>query len=160
MEHYEAVESASEYAGVIQRWGLFRNKQSQKTEQKTLTRRMQKKSLKQWKALEKLGKTPFRCEADAMEVLLRVITLCLMIYAAIQHRIRHELKRQSRTLPDMKKKAAQNPASRWVFLCFEGIHIWTINGAEKHAVGITENQSTIMIIYILSTLRLMTFGCF
>ena len=67
VEHYEAIETLSEYAGVVQRWVLFRNKQSQKTEQKTLTRRMQKQSLKEFGALEKLGKKPFRCEGDAME---------------------------------------------------------------------------------------------
>ena len=49
-----------------------------------------------------------------------VMTLCLMVYAAIQHRIRYELKRQSRTFPDMKKKPAQNPTARWVFLLFFG----------------------------------------
>ncbi|UYM15980.1 IS1634 family transposase [Endozoicomonas euniceicola] len=57
-EHYESVETLSDYAGVVQRWVLFRNNQSQKTEQKTLTRRMQKKSLKEFKELEKLGKKP------------------------------------------------------------------------------------------------------
>ena len=46
---------------------------------------------------------------ERIEALLMVMTLCLMVYAAIQHRIRYELKRQSRTFPDMKKKPAQNP---------------------------------------------------
>ena len=66
-EHYEAVETLSDYAGVVQRWVLFRNRQSQKTEQKTLIRRMQKKSLQEFKALKKLSKKPFCCESDAME---------------------------------------------------------------------------------------------
>ena len=66
-EHYEAVEVSSDYAGVEQRWVLFRNKQSRENEQKTLTRRMQKKSLSECKKLEKLGKKAFRCEADALE---------------------------------------------------------------------------------------------
>ena len=262
-EHYESVETLSDYAGVVQRWVLFRNNQSQKTEQKTLTRRMQKKSLKEFKELEKLGKKPFCCESDAMkafklwqkqavycqaepeiiespcyktkgrpadgtapdhykyyvtgsctvavqtrrdaeaslgcfvlatndtditqldagellhtyksqqqvergfrflkspdflvsslylkkperiEALLMVMTLCLMVYAAIQHRIRYELKKHSRTFPDMKKKPAQNPTGRWVFLCFEGIHVLTVSGAGKHVIGITERQSTIIFI--------------
>lgn len=66
-EHYEAVEAPSDYAGVAQRWVLFRNQQSRATEQKTLTKRMQKKSLKDCEKLDKLSKKPFRCEADAME---------------------------------------------------------------------------------------------
>ena len=83
---------------------------------------------------------------ERIEALLMVMTLCLMVYAAIQHRIRYELKRQSRTFPDMKKKPAQKPTGRWVFCCFEGIHVWTINGTEKHVVGISESQSTIISI--------------
>ena len=262
-EYYEAVEVRSDYAGVEQRWVLFRNKQSQESEQKTLTRRMQKKSLKECETLAKLGKKAFRCEGDALEAfkqwqkqselcqaeaeiitkachkgkgrpaggakpdhleyyvtgscsvtvqsrrdaeaslgcfvlatndtdigrlgaaellrtyksqqqvergfrflkspdflvsslylkkperieaLLMVMTLCLMVYAAIQHRVRHELKRQSRTFPNMKKKPAQNPTGRWVLFCFDGIHVVTINGTEKHVVGISENQATIILI--------------
>ena len=66
-EHYEAVEVSSDYADVEQRWVLFRNKQSQESEQKTLTRRMQKKSLKECEQLAKLSKKAFRCEGDALE---------------------------------------------------------------------------------------------
>ena len=262
-DQYEAVDVPSDYAGVAQRWVLFRNQQSRASEQKTLTRRMQKKSLKDCEKLNKLSKKPFRCEADAMEAfrqwqktsfyceadpeiaikpcyknkgrpadgsepdhleyyvsghcfvtvqihqeaeaslgcfvlatndkdssqldnaellrtyksqqqvergfrflkspdflvsslylkkperieaLLMIMTLCLMVYAAIQHRIRHELRRQSRTFPDMKKKPAQNPTGRWVFSCFEGVHVLTINRTEKHVVGLTDSQSTIVFI--------------
>ena len=83
---------------------------------------------------------------ERIEALLMVMTLCLMVYAAIQHRIRYELKKQSRTFPDMKKKPAQNPTGRWVFFCFDGIHVLTINGSEKHVIGISENQATIISI--------------
>ena len=262
-EHYESVEVSSNYASVAQRWVLFRNKQSRASEKKTLTRRMQKKSLKEGEKLDKLRKKPFRCKADAMEAfrqwqktslyceaepeiiikpcyknkgrpavgaepdyleyylsshcfvtvqthqeaeaclgcfvlatndkdtsqfnaaellrtyksqqqvergfrflknpeflvsslylkkperieaLLMVMTLCLMVYAAIQHRIRHELRRQSRTFPDMKKKPAQNPTGRWVFSCFEGVHVLTVNRTEKHVIGLTDSQSTIIFI--------------
>ncbi len=83
---------------------------------------------------------------ERIEALLMVMTLCLMVYAAIQHRIRYELKKQSRTFPDMKKKPAQNPAGRWIFCCFDGIYVQTINGTEKHVIGISENQATIIFI--------------
>ena len=66
-EHYEAVEVSSDYAGVQQRGGLFRNQQSRKTEQKTLTRRIQKKSRKECEKLEKLSEKAFLCEGGAME---------------------------------------------------------------------------------------------
>ncbi len=83
---------------------------------------------------------------ECIEALLMVMTLCLMVYAAIQHGIRYELKRQSRTFPDMKKKSAQNPTGRWVFLCFEGIYLLTSSSTESHVIGIWESQETILFI--------------
>ncbi|MFK0573720.1 IS1634 family transposase, partial [Endozoicomonas sp.] len=81
---------------------------------------------------------------ERIEALLMVMTLCLMVYAAIQHRIRHELKRQSRFFPNQKKKPCQNPTARWVFLCFQGINVSTVNNQESHVVGLQERQWTII----------------
>ena len=55
---------------------------------------------------------------ERIEALLMVMTLCLMVYAVIQHRIRYELKKQSRTFLDMKKKPAQNPTGRSALMAF------------------------------------------
>ncbi len=49
-----------------------------------------------------------------------VMTLCLMLYAAIQHRIRQELKKQSRVFPDQKKKALPEPNSKMGIFLFPG----------------------------------------
>ena len=66
-DHYETIEVSADYGDVEQRWVMFRNKQGQVSQQKTLTRRMQKKSLKEAEKLEKLGKKPFKSQADAMK---------------------------------------------------------------------------------------------
>ncbi|WP_419831997.1 hypothetical protein [Endozoicomonas atrinae] len=81
---------------------------------------------------------------------LMVMTLCLMVYAAIQHRIRHELKKQSRVFPNQKKKPCQNPTARWVFFCFQGINVLTVNNQEQHVVGLKEKQLTIIQILGIS----------
>ncbi len=52
---------------VQQRWLLFLNKKRRLSEQKTLTRKMQKQSLKEARDLEKLGKKAFRCQDDALK---------------------------------------------------------------------------------------------
>ena len=262
-EHYQVAEVSSDYAEVDQRWLLFRNQQSAETERKTLTKRMQKQSLKEANALKKLSKKAFQCQSDAIqafeqwqksakwcqatpqvvskpcyrgkgrpakgvepdsleyyivanccialeqrleaeaslgcfvlatndlnsdrfnasdvlstyksqqqvergfrflkspdflvsslylkkperiEALLMIMTLCLMVYAALQHRIRFELKKQSRTFPDMKKKGTQNPTARWVFSCFEGIHVLTVNERERYVTGFTDHHNTIVFI--------------
>src|SRR6056300_188577 len=83
-------------------------------------------------------------KAERIEALLMVMTLCLMVYAAIQHRIRYELKKQSRVFPNQKKKPCQNPTARWVFFCFQGINVLTVNNQEEHVVGLKERQWTIV----------------
>nr|MDT0251553.1 IS1634 family transposase [Endozoicomonas sp.] len=88
----------------------------------------------------------FLKKPERIEALLMVMTLCLLVYAAIQHRIRHELKRQNRFFPDMKRKPCQNPTARWVFFCFQGINVLLVNGHEKHVVGLQERQLTIISI--------------
>ncbi|WP_256491585.1 IS1634 family transposase [Endozoicomonas sp. SCSIO W0465] len=88
------------------------------------------------KSPEFLVSSLFLKKPERIEALLMVMTLCLLVYAAIQHRIRHELKRQSRFFPDMKRKPCQNPTARWVFFCFQGINVLLVDGHEKHVVGL------------------------
>lgn len=262
-EDYFSAEVSSCYGGVKQRWVLFLNEKRRLSEQKTLTRKMKKKSLNEACNLEKLGKKGFLCQDDALkafaqwqkqselcqseeapeviskpryhkkgrpapdskpdyfeyfvqatcfvacekretaqaalgcfilgtndlnqdslnarellstyksqqqvengfrflkspdflvsslylekaeriEALLMVMTLCLMVYAAIQHRIRHELKRQSRFFPNQKKKLCQNPTAKWVFYCFRGVSLLTVNNQEHLVIGLQERQWTII----------------
>ena len=98
------------------------------------------------KSPEFLVSSLFLKKPERIEALLMVMTLCLLVYAAIQHRIRHELKRQSRFFPDMKRKPYQNPTARWVFFCFQGINVLLVDGHEKHVVGLQERQLTIISI--------------
>ncbi len=88
----------------------------------------------------------FLKKPERIEALLMVMTLSLMVYAAIQHRIRLELKKQSRFFPDMKRIPCQTPTARWVFFCFQGINVLLIDDQEKHVVGLQERQLTIISI--------------
>jgi transposase len=55
--------------------------------------------------------------------LLMVMTLCLLVYAALQWRIRQGLKETGSSYPDQKGNPTQRPTARWVFQSFEGIHV-------------------------------------
>ena len=69
-----------------------------------------------------------------------VMTVCLLVYAALEYRIRKALKDHGATFPDQKGKPTQNPTARWVSHSFVGIHVllisqqWplVINLAEEH----------------------------
>jgi transposase len=69
---------------------------------------------------------------ERVEVLLFVMTLCLTVYAALEHRIRERLRAQGETLPNQLGKPVQNPTTRWVFELFTGIHL--LYGMEKSII--------------------------
>ncbi|GGB35102.1 hypothetical protein GCM10011502_05220 [Oceanisphaera marina] len=74
------------------------------------------------KSPEFLTSSLFLKKPERIEALLMVMTCSLMIYAALEHRIRQSLRQEALSFPDMRKKPSQNPTARWVFLCFSGIH--------------------------------------
>jgi len=55
--------------------------------------------------------------------LLMVMTVCLLVYAALEYCIRTALKEPGTTFPDRKGKSIQNPTARWVFHYFVGIPV-------------------------------------
>jgi transposase len=77
---------------------------------------------------------------ERIMALLMVMTVCLLVYAALEYRIRQALKAHEATFPDQKGKQIHNPTARWVFQYFVGIHLlcqagqWPIvlNLAEEH----------------------------
>jgi transposase len=77
---------------------------------------------------------------ERIMALLMVMTVCLLVYAALEYRIRKALKDHGATFPDQKGNPTQNPTARWVFHSFVGIHVllipqqWpiVINLAEEH----------------------------
>ena len=63
-------------------------------------------------------KTPER-----MMALLMVMTICLLVYAALEYRIRQALHVQQETFPDHKGPPGQTPTVRWIFHDFVGLHV-------------------------------------
>jgi transposase len=60
--------------------------------------------------------------------LVRVMTVCWLVYAALEHRIRTTLREPAATFPDQTGPPIQNPTARWVFQCFGGIHLLLLPG--------------------------------
>jgi transposase len=65
---------------------------------------------------------------ERLMALLMVMTVCLLVYAALEYRIRKALKDHGATFPDQKGKPTQNPTARWVFHYFVGIHLLSVSG--------------------------------
>lgn len=86
----------------------------------------------------------FLKKPERIEALLMVMTVCLMVYAALEHQIRKQLVEQEQYFPDMKYKPHQKPTARWVFQCFQGITIIYINDKTKFVANLEERHRTII----------------
>ena len=65
----------------------------------------------------------FLKKPERIEALLMVMTVCLLVYAGLEHQIRKKLADSGNYFPDMKNKPSQRPTARWVFQCFDGIAV-------------------------------------
>ena len=75
-------------------------------------------------------KSPKRIEA-----MLMIMTLSLLVYSALEYKIRRELKEQHKTFPNQLGKPVQNPTTRWVFENFHEIQIVFIEELKKQVVA-------------------------
>ncbi|WAJ71888.1 DUF4277 domain-containing protein (plasmid) [Catenovulum adriaticum] len=160
---YEGVFHECEYGGVKQKWLLVRSEQAAKRETHTLSKRMHKQAEQARKSFKQLSQKIFACEVDAqksleewekkqilckkperIEALLMVMTVCLMVYAALEHQIRKQLVEQEQYFPDMKYKPHQKPTARWVFQCFQGITIMYINQDTVIVANLEDRNHTII----------------
>ena len=68
------------------------------------------------------------------------MTLSLLVYASLEHKIREQLAQTKEFFPSMvKNKNTSKPTARWVFLKFEGIETLEING-QRFITGLQEYQ--------------------
>jgi transposase len=81
---------------------------------------------------------------ERVMALLMVMTICLLVYAALEYRIRHALKANEATFPDQKGKRIQHPTARWVFHYFVGIHVLFILGQGLMILNLTDEHQRLL----------------
>lgn len=96
------------------------------------------------KSPEFLTSSLYLKKPERIEALLMVMTCSLMIYAALEYRIRKGLAEQECDVPDMKKKPTRKPTARWIFLCFRGIHEYSIAGSPPQVTRLNPVHQTIV----------------
>jgi len=84
-------------------------------------------------------KSPKRIMALAM-----VMTICLLVYAALEHRIREGLKATKQLFPDQKGVWINRPTVRWIFQCFQNIQIIYFTNASPVVLNMNERHSIIL----------------
>jgi transposase len=81
---------------------------------------------------------------ERIMALLMVMTVCLLVYAALEYRIRRALQEHGATFPDQKGKRIQYPTARWVFPYFVGIHMRYIPGQGLFVLNLTDQHQHLL----------------
>jgi transposase len=97
------------------------------------------------KAPQFLASSLYLKKPERIMALLMVMTVCLLVYAALEYRIRTALTEHAATFPDQKGKRIQNPTARWVFHYFVGIHVLCIPGQwDPLVANLTEEHQSLL----------------
>ena len=76
--------------------------------------------------------------------LLMIMTLCLLVYAALEYRLRLALADTQTTVPDQQGKPTQRPTMRWVFQLFVGIHVLLVAGQTAMILNLKPPQQHVI----------------
>ncbi len=79
-------------------------------------------------------KYPSRVETMAM-----LMGLSLLVYTLGQRQLRANLKQRKTGVKNQLGKITDKPTLRWIFQCFQGIHLVVLNGV-KHIVNLTDSR--------------------
>jgi transposase len=85
---------------------------------------------------EFLASALFLQKPERIMALLMIMTLCLMVYAALEYRIRQGLQHQGKTVLNQVGKPTVTPTARWIFHCFVGIHVLFQGGQRMGIVNL------------------------
>src|SRR6266436_1066646 len=82
--------------------------------------------------------------------LLMVMTLALLVYAVAQRRLRRELVRHNKTIPNQINQPTSRPTLRWMFQVLEGIErvrVTVEGGVHELITGLNEVKITILRLF-------------
>ena len=110
------------------------------------------------------------CLADALylqkpqriEALSMIMCLALMVYGLGERKLRETLNQLDETIPDQKGKPTQKPTLRWVFQCFEGISLLSIDlpgqPIQRQVLNLSVVQKQIIAIFGTTTENIYLLG--
>jgi transposase len=85
----------------------------------------------------------FLHKPERIETMLFLMSFCLLVYNLGQRQLRNCLKRAKVGIKNQIGKVTESPTLRWIFQCFQGIHLVTLNGSKK-IVNLTEERIFIL----------------
>jgi transposase len=89
-------------------------------------------------------KDPGRIAAVGM-----VMGLCLLVYNLGQRTLRQALVQADESLSNQLKKPTQRPTLRWIFQCFQAVHLLVIDGV-KQIANLTDERKRDFALFLSS----------
>jgi transposase len=96
------------------------------------------------KAPQVLAASLYRKKPERIMALLMVMTVCLLVYAALEYRIRKALVDHGETFPHQTGNPIQNPTARWVFHYFVGIHLLRMPGEGAMVLNLNDEHRKLL----------------
>jgi transposase len=78
-----------------------------------------------------MAHTLFLKSPKRIMALMMVMTLCLLVYGALEYRTRQTLQQHQQTFPTQLGTTTAKPTARWVFQFFAGIHVLLIDSCRE-----------------------------
>ena len=72
-----------------------------------------------------------------------VMALSLLVYSLAQRQLRQALAAIETGIKNQLGKPTQRPTMRWVFQCFQSVHLLLVNGVQQIS-NLTEERQTIL----------------
>jgi len=86
----------------------------------------------------------FLKSAKRIMALMMIMTLCLLVYSAIEYRIRQVLQQQKKTFPNQVGKTTTCPTARWVFQFFSGIRLLIVSQSKEIVLNLNEHHRDLL----------------
>ncbi|HZA28528.1 MAG TPA: IS1634 family transposase [Gammaproteobacteria bacterium] len=93
---------------------------------------------------EFLASSLYLKKPERIMALLMVMTVCLLVYAALEYRIRQALQGHDATFPNQSGKRVQNPTARWVLHSFVGVHLLIAPGQWPIVLNLTDEHRNLL----------------
>lgn len=82
---------------------------------------------------------------ERINTLLFIMTLCLLIYAILERKIRTILTTVALFFKNQLGKDTQKPTANWIFQSFVGIHVLQINEKNKLILNLKQAQKELLL---------------
>jgi transposase len=101
-----------------------------------------------------LASTVFLKSPKRIMALTMVMTVCLLVYAALEHRMRKALLDSDSSLPNQTGKMINNPSIRWVFQYFQNIPVIYLQQTKNAVLNVNNHHKKLLQLMGKSYIRL------